>query len=140
MRIEPIDHTADVGVEVEAASLDELFAGAAFALTDVLTDAAAVAPARTVEVVLEAADRELLMVEWLEELVYLYDTEALLVGRAEVEVDDGAAGAALRATLRGERLDPDRHTVKVAVKGVTYHGLEVGRRGGRWRARVIFDI
>lgn len=141
MRVEPLDHTADVGVELDASSLDELYAGAAVALTDILTDAGTVAAERSLDVRLAACDPELLMVEWLEELVYLYDTEAFLVGRAEVVAENrGEAGWELAGTLFGEPLDPERHPVKVAIKGVTYHGLEVRREGGRFRARVIFDI
>lgn len=140
MNVEPLDHTADVGFELEAASLAELFAGAAAALTDVVTDVAAVRPAETLEVELEADDRELLLVEWLEELVYRLDSESRLFRRAEVELEERGGRVALRATLRGEPFDPARHPLKVAIKGVTYHGLEVRRAGEGWRARVIFDI
>ncbi len=86
-------------------------------------------------------DRELLMVEWLEELLFLFDTEWYLVRRAEIEIGELEDGVLeLRASVAGERFDPDRHPVTVAVKGITYHALAVSHDGDRWRARVIFDI
>lgn len=141
MPIETLDHTADVGFTVEAASLASLYAQAAMALTDAVTDVAAVRPVLLRRVRVTADDRELLLVEWLEELVYYLDAELLVFSRADVELqDDGGGGLVLTATLHGETYDPERHPAKVAVKGVTYHGLEVRRDGERWRARVILDV
>ena len=140
MSIEPLDHTADVGFDLEAGSLEELFASAAVAFTGTITDAAALRAAESRSVRLAADDRELLLVEWLEELLYLLDAESMLFGRAEVTVDEGEGTVMLEATLHGEPFDPERHEQKVAVKGITYHGLEVRRDGERWRARVILDI
>ena len=140
MSIEPLDHTADIGFELEAGSLDELFASAAVAFTSAITDAAAVRPAESRRVRLTADDRELLLVEWLEELLYRLDAELMLFSRAEVAIDEGAGSLVLEATLHGEPFNPEKHPQKVAVKGITYHGLEVRRDGERWRARVIFDI
>jgi len=140
MAIETLDHTADVGFTVEAASLAELYAQAAMALTDAVTDVAAVRPLRRRRVRVTADDRELLLIEWLEELVYYLDAELLVFSRADVELRDAGGGLVLTATLHGETYDPERHPAKGAVKGVTYHGLEVRRDGERWRARVILDV
>ncbi len=105
-----------------------------------VTDLAAVEPVEALEVELAADDRELLLVEWLEELVFRLDSESRLFRRAEVELGEDGGRVVLKATLRGETYDPERHPLKVAIKGVTYHGLEVRRTDRGWRARVIFDI
>ena len=76
-----------------------------------------------------------------QELLFCFDVDHYLVRRAEIELDERPDDMLeLRATVRGERFDPDRHPVKVAIKGITYHGLEVRQSADRWRARVIFDI
>ena len=141
MTIEPVDHTADVGVDIEAGSLEELYSEAAAAFTDTITDAGTLRPLEERRLRLRDADRELLLVAWLEELLFLFDVESYLVARAEVELVELEGGLLeLRARVSGERFDPDRHPEKVAIKGVTYHALAVRQDGARWRARVIFDI
>jgi len=141
MTIRPLDHTADVGVEITAGSPGELYAEAAVAFCETVTVPSTVRRRERRRVVKRAPDRVELMVEWLEELLYLFDAHELVFSGAEVtlgELPDG--GFELRGEIAGERFDPDRHPVKVAIKGITYHGLEVRERAGGWWARVIFDI
>ena len=146
MAVSPLDHTADTGIEVRAADLDELFADAARGLCAAITDPAGVAPSEQWEVEVAAGDLERLMVDWLEELLFRFDVERLLPASAGVTVSEepvapGTAGGwRLRGTVRGERFDPERHPLAVAVKAITYHGLLVERRDDGWHARVIFDI
>jgi SHS2 domain-containing protein len=141
MTIQPLDHTADVGVEISAESLEELYAEAAVAFCQTITVPSTVRPRERRRVVKRAPDRVELMVEWLEELLYLFDAHELLFAAAEVTLDEPpGVGFELRGEIAGERFDPDRHPVKVAIKGITYHGLEVRERDGGWWARVIFDI
>ena len=135
-----LDHTADIGAEFEAETLEGLYGEALAALTDTLTVRERVEPAVEREFELAAADREALLVDWLDELLYAWEVDRLLFRDAEVEVEEGAGGVRLAARARGERYDPDRHPVKVLIKGVTWHGLTVERAGGGWRGRVIFDI
>lgn len=146
MTYEALDHTGDVGFVVRAPTLPALFAEAAAAFTDCITPVEGVRVARSVELSLEASDLELLLVVFLEELLYLFESERLLVRESALEVEEAAAPgepARLRGTVGGEVYDPERHPVTVAIKAVTYHGLEV-RRYERpeegWRAQVILDI
>ena len=145
MSIEPIDHTADIGADLEAGSLEALYERAAIAFCDAIVEVDTVRPTWERRLRVQADDRELLMVEWLEELLFLFDTEDYLTSRARVILNTLDTGKLeLRATVRGEAYARDRHPVKVAIKGVTYHGLSVRQiqaaAGERWRARVIFDI
>jgi protein archease len=135
-----LDHTADVGIEVHAATLDALFADAASALCDVITDVERIEARVEAACELTAEAPDLLLVTWLEELLFRFDSEGVLYPCGEVRVA-GAEGAwTLAARLRGEAYDPRRHPLKVQVKAVTYHGLEVARDEQGWRARVIFDL
>ena len=136
-----LDHTADAGVLVTAADREDLFREALRAMTDCITDVRRVRPVRRRTVSVAAADLELLLVEWLGEALYLFEVEGFLAaGAALAIVDRGAAGLRLSGELLGEAHDPARHPHKVAIKAVTYHGLEVRRGDGGWRARVIFDL
>lgn len=135
-----LDHTADVGADLEAAGLGGLYAEALAAFTDTLTVRGRVEPREERSFDLEAADREALLVDWLDELLYLWEVEEWLFHDAEVEVEEAAGRVRLAARARGERYDPDRHPVKVLIKGITWHGLKVEPAGAGWKGSVIFDI
>ena len=123
-------HTAEVELAIEAASAEQVFEDAAAAFAEL------VAPhdgtAARYEVALEAADRASLLVDWLEELIFLADSEGFVAERA---ADLRLTATALAATLVG------RHaTFEPLVKAATYHGLELARRGEVWHARVVLDV
>jgi SHS2 domain-containing protein len=140
MAYEFFDHTGDIGVGLSGRSLDELFAAAAVAFTDSVTTLACVEPRRPEELDVAAPELDLLMVDFLSELLYRFDTRAWLTREAQVEVREQDGGWELRGTLIGERHDDKRHPVKVLIKAVTYHGLRIEQREGLWSARVVFDI
>ncbi len=134
------DHTGDVGVRLDAGSLDELFREAALAFTETITERTAVASETSQRVVLGSPDLEELLVDWLDELVYRFEVHNLLVADASVRVREDASGWSLDGELRGETFDPGRHPIKVMIKGITYHQLAVRRNGDRWVTSVVFDI
>ena len=134
---ETFDHTADLGLRIRAADLDTLFVEAAQALFAVIVeDLSTVRPSRSVAVRLEADDRDLLLFDWLKELLYHFDAEHMLLGRFEVKVSDKG----LTGTAWGEPLDRTRHVLEHEVKAITYHGLRVEKVGEEWEAEVIVDI
>lgn len=134
---EPIDHTADVGYRLFAPTLAELFAVAGRALFDAITDLDTIAPkfARTIEV--EAGDVEALLVTWLSELNFYCITEFELFREFAIE---SISMNAVRATVRGEKIDPARHVIQTEIKAVTYHELYVRQTENGWEAQVIFDV
>ena len=97
-------------------------------------------PRRAEELDVAAPELDLLLVDFLSELLYRFDTRGWLTRRAEVEVRALDGGWELQGTSVGERLDPTRHGTKVLIKAVTYHGLEVVQRAALWTARIVFDI
>jgi SHS2 domain-containing protein len=133
---EVIDHTADVGVVAYGADLGRAFANAAKGLFSLVTELDDVAEVISRDLELAAPDREELLVTWLNELIYLFDTEHVLFNRFEVTV----FGNRLKARVYGEKVDSSRHRLKTGVKAATYHLLEVSKDDGGYRVRVIFDI
>ncbi len=140
MSFDFFDHTGDVGIRVTAPTAEALFAEAARAFTAVLTDPERVRPAEQHGLSLEAPALDLLLADWLGELLHLFETRAFLVHRATATVVRGPDRCRLTALVAGEPFDPARHAVNVLVKGVTYHQLSVEEVGAEWRARVILDI
>ena len=134
------DHTGDIGVDIDATDPGALFADAARAFSETITDREALAADEIVEVWLSADAIDLLLVDWLSELVYRFDADGWLARDVEVGVSEAEGEWTLRARLTGVRIDPQRHDVRVLVQAVTYHALEVVQIGSRWHARVILDI
>jgi len=133
-------HTGDIGLTLTGQSLDELFADAAVALTEAMTDHALVRARQSAVVELRSAAVDLLLVEWLNELVFRFETEDLLVARAAVGVAQESGEWVLGGSVDGESLDRARHPIKLLVKAATYHALEVRRTAEGWRATVVLDV
>lgn len=134
-----VAHTADLAVRLRAASLSALFETAAAALLEALTDPSAVRKAESRAIALEGRDANVLLVDWLHELIFLFEVDGFLVADAQVAIE-GSDPLRLVATARGEGRDERRHPVKVLVKAATYHGLEIVCREGVYEATVILDI
>jgi SHS2 domain-containing protein len=134
---QPLSHTGDLGMLVYGRDLPELFAHAAWAMFDLMSDVTTVRPQQTVTVSVEATDLEDLLVRWLNELLYLYDTQRFMYCEALFPTLEPTR---LTATVRGEPFDPPRHPIDTEIKAVTYHQIAVEQVAGRWQARVIFDL
>ncbi len=115
-----LEHTADAMVEIHGSNLGELFENAAYAMFDQMTDISRVKPTGEFKIVMHADTREQLLVDFLQELLYVNDVEDLVFSEFKVETD----GKKLEAEVRGERFDEKKHTKRSVVKGVTYHKLE----------------
>jgi SHS2 domain-containing protein len=133
---EHFSHDADVGLVGLGPTKAEAFRQAAFALTAVVTDPTLVRPATAVCVVCQAPNDELLLVEWLNALVYEMSVRSMLFGDFTVEIADGE----LRATAMGECVDPGRHEPAVEIKGATLTALRVESVAGGWHAQCVVDV
>ena len=135
---ETFEHTADLGLRVRSRDLDTLFADAARGLYSMIApDVNSIRPTSQVTFELGAESLELLLFDWLSELLYTYETRHLLFSEFDVTVTD----CRLTATARGEPIDPARHELDHEVKAITYHGLKLERQpDGQWLAEVIVDI
>lgn len=132
-----IDHTGDVGVVVEGQSLEELFQHAAESFFDIITEPEHIEAVTSRSVSLDAPGLEELLVDWLNEFLYLFDTQTLLFGRFVIE---RLTEQHLEATAWGEHYDEKKHPIKTIIKAVTFHQLRIENQGGTWRAQIIFDL
>ncbi len=131
-----LDHTADVGIIAYGVDLKQAFANAARGMFSLITELKNVRGVLRREVSVSATDMESLLVEWLNELIYLFDTENFLGKRFEINELDSTH---LKAIVYGEKVDRTRHHIKIGIKATTYHMLEI-KHNGSYQARVIFDI
>jgi len=134
---EVFEHTADLGLRIRAGDLATLFVEAAEALfSAIVEDLASVRASQQIQIELTADEREYLLFDWLNELLFRYETEHLLFGRFEVHLDE----AGLHGIAWGEPLDRDRHALSHEVKAITYHELKVEQTPDGWLAELIVDI
>jgi SHS2 domain-containing protein len=133
---EILDHTADVGIIAYGADLKQAFANAAKALFSLITELDDVEEVLHRDIELTATEVESLLVEWLNELVYRFDTESILFKRFDIIQLNSTH---LKARGYGEKVDSSRHKLKIGVKAATYHMLKVDKNDG-CRVQVLFDI
>jgi SHS2 domain-containing protein len=137
MRYRLIDHTADCGIHVFGTDPVELFANAAFATFDMLTEINSLECLKTTNLRVTGDDWSDLMVNWLRELLYFWNGKELLVKKTQILA---LSENELSANIELDHFDPDRHEIKIEIKAVTYHQIQVGRGPEGWEARVIFDV
>ena len=133
--------TADIGFVASGATLEECFAAAAEATLEVmLANRTAVQRREQLHVHVEAEALDLLLLKFLEELIYHKDAEQLLLQPVSISVSQQGSWWLSEAVLAGERIDPGRHQLSADVKAVTLHRLSVEWRDGEWEATVVLDV
>ena len=135
-RWEHFSHEADMGVRGIGRTREQAFEQAALALTAVVADPANVRAVEPVTVESTAPDDEMLLVDWLNSLVYEMATRNLLFSRFEVHI----AGHHLEGRAWGEPIVDERHEPAVEVKGATYTALRVANENGAWVAQCVVDV
>ncbi|HEY4712155.1 MAG TPA: archease [Dehalococcoidia bacterium] len=134
---EIIDHTADVGIIAYGTDIKELFSNAALALFSLITEPESVEEKLHLDLEVSSEGRDSLLVEWLNELIYLFDVKHILFNRFDI---GSLTHNQLKATCYGEKFDPMKHKIKVGVKAATYHMLKLDKNGVGCKAQIIFDI
>ncbi len=139
-RVKPfrvLEHKADVGFEAFGRTREELFTNAAAALTDLMVDLDSIQAREKIGIRAEGSEASGLLVNWLAEILYLWDAEHWLFRSFEMaRLSDQVA----EAEASGEKFDPRRHAVKMQVKAITYHQLALEPARGGWRAQVYVDV
>ena len=133
---EIVNHTADVGIRAYGANMSQAFANAARALFSLITEPDDVEKVLHRDIELTAPDQESLLVGWLNELIYLFDTENMLFKSFD---RSAATHWQLKARGCGEKVDSSKHKLKTGVKAATYHMLRVNQGDG-CQVQVLFDI
>ncbi len=133
---EIVNHMADVGVIAYGANINQAFANAAKALFSLIAELDNVEEVLHRDIELLAPDQESLLVDWLNELIYLFDTENIIFKRFDIiELND----TQLKARSYGEKVDSLKHILKIGIKAATYHMLKVDKTNG-CKVQVLFDI
>jgi tRNA nucleotidyltransferase (CCA-adding enzyme) len=136
-RWDHFEHEADIGLRASAASREALFELLAEALTAIITEPDGVLPVETITIRCEAPDDTMLLVDWLNALIYEMATRRMLFGAWHVELE----GHALAAEVSGEPVDRARHQPVVEVKGATYTALSVEQdEQGLWHGQCVVDV
>jgi len=133
--------TADIAFEATGRDLPQLFSAAADATTNVMIDnIEAIQPREKRRIELSSDQLDMLLFDFLQELIFLKDAERLLLRMRDTQIDKRDENYFLKATAEGEPLDVERHHQRADVKAVTLHGFSVERTEDGWKARVLLDI
>jgi SHS2 domain-containing protein len=132
-RFKIFDHPSDVGILVFGKGRREVFENAAYGMFSLMADLSQVAAKEKIRVKVKAEDPEGLMVNWLNELIYLEDSKKYLFRDFEIE---SLEATRLEATIGGEKIDLARHSLSRPIKAATFNQLAVSDQS----ARIIFDV
>ena len=135
-RFEVIDHTADVGIIAYGSDLKEAFANSAYGMFSLIADLDGVKEKVSRKVDVRSTDQEALLVDWLNELLYLFDVEHVIFKRFEITA---LSRNRLQARVYGEKVDTSRHQLKTGVKAATYHMLKI-EKNKEAKVQFILDI
>lgn len=134
---EAFEHTADIGLHAYGSTLAELFIHASQGMESLMVPLEQVSTLTSREIVVEGHDPVSLLIAWLNELIFLFDTEFLLLRAFEI---DDITETQVRGRASGEPYDAARHELSSAIKSVTWHEAAVTPTGSGYQARIIFDL
>ena len=131
-------HQSELAVKVVGDSQADLFANSAYTLFDVMVaDLDKVDCKEHIPLEVEGTDRDDLMVNWMRELLYLYQGSGYLLREFQIrEVKD----TIVKAEVAGEKIDPDRHEIKQEIAAIAFHKSRMDKTGNQWTAQVIFEV
>ena len=132
-----LSRSSDLLIKVFGGTQAELFANAAFALFDLITDIETIEVRERLPLEVEGVNRDDLMVNWMRELLYLYQGSGYLL--KEVRVHE-AREDYVRGEVCGEKFDPDRHEIQRDIRAVAYHQSRMDKTGDQWTAQVNFEL
>jgi SHS2 domain-containing protein len=132
-----LNRSSELVIKVFGGTQAELFANSAFALFDLLVDLEKIEVRDCLQLEVEGADRDDLMVNWVRELLYLFQGGDYLVKEVKLqEIKENY----VRGEVRGEKFDPDRHEIRREIRGVAYDQSRMEKTGDQWTAQMIFEL
>jgi len=138
---EYLEHTADIKFLAYGKTLEEVFENAALAMFNVIIDTDKVSGETAKEITLKSPDLESLLVDWLSELLYVFEVDEIVFREFRVEkVMEEAGEYSITAQALGEKFYPKSHPFETEIKAVTYNQLEVEKITNGWKAQVVVDI
>ena len=136
-KIKYIEHPSDVGFEAYGDTLEELFANAAIAMYSLMTDVDEIEGEEEREIEINSEDLYSLMFDWLDELIFLFDSESLVMRSFDIAIDE--SNFSIQGTCKGGKFDPSKHVSGIIIKAVTYNMMEI-KKNEAWKARVVLDV
>jgi len=138
---EYLEHTADIKFLAYGKTLEEVFENAALAMFNVIIDTCKVSGETAREVFLKSPDLESLLVDWLSELLYLFEVDEIVFWKFQVnEIRHEGSEYSITASVSGEKFYPESHPFETEIKAVTYNQLEIEKTADGWKAQVVVDI
>ncbi len=137
---EVIDHTADVGILAKGKSLEEVFANTAKGMFEIIATKDNIEEREVREISVEGDDLIYVYKKWLEELLYLFETEGLIFSKFEVEIEKNGDLYKIKSKAYGEKFNPKKHGSGPEIKAVTYHMMDIWKENETYYGQVIFDI
>jgi SHS2 domain-containing protein len=136
-----LDHTADVAVDVDADTLDELFTAAAFAWRDSISDDKESSQSQERSLVLSENGLEILLVSFLSELNFLYQSKSWMMNSIKyIEIGKKDDGWTLSLKILGGNFNRNDMKLKSEIKAITYHQMEIKEKNEKFSTRIVFDI
>jgi SHS2 domain-containing protein len=135
-----MEHKADMGIYAQGARWSEAFSEGARALYDVMTDVKNISLDEKINIVCEADTLENLFIKWLNELIFITDTQTLFFGDFEVTIKKHNDNFKLNGYAIGEKINKEKHEFKVEVKAATYYGLKCEKKDNNVYCQCVLDI
>jgi len=140
-----LEHTADLKFRATGGTLDECFENSARALWTAILKLETVTPMEQREIVSEATSLEVLLHDFLSELLFLFETQEMVFNDFRVKIRGDVkirkdSSYILNATVGGEKINPERHKIETEIKAITYHEMLIVEDEEGWSATVLCDI
>jgi SHS2 domain-containing protein len=144
---EQIEISGDAGLRIWGDSIEDIFRNAATGMFELITNVSGIRETAQRELRLQSGDCGSLLIMWLNELIYLFETEDFIMKGCDLRIDEtrdgddsGSRLFSLKARLSGGTFKQGMHESGLLIKAATYHGFSLEESDGRWEATVIFDI
>lgn len=139
-KFEFLEHTADLKFRSYGKTLEECFSNAALALSSSLANLSNVAEKEEVTISLESDSLEMLLHDFLSEILFLFDTSLLILKKFQVNISEKDGKYELAAKCWGEKLNQEKHEIVGEIKAITYHDMKLEKINDMWVAEVLCDI
>ncbi len=139
-KYEQLDISGDAGLKIWGKNLEEIFENAALGMYGLITDTSRIKETEKKEVFLSSDNNENLLVQWLNELVFFFDTYGFVGKNININIENNSGNINLNARISGGIFDPENNESILLIKAATYHGLSIKKINVQWEATVIFDI
>ena len=134
---EIVDHTADISIKVYGKDLKELFENASLGMFNILADLEGITTSTDLEIKVDAPDREELLIEWLDELLYNFYTKHIIF--CEFNITD-LTDTSLTAKVKGRFIGENKNRLKTEIKAATRHDLHIKEKDGACEVQIVFDV